>query len=610
MSDKLLDHYEKEFAFLQESAADFARQHPGAASRLQLSSDTVDDPLVGRLLAGTAYLNARIQQKLDDELPQLSDAMLDTLYPHYTRPIPAMTVVQFQPEAELDALAQVERGTLLRSDPVGGNSCHFTTSYPVDIQPFTVAAAALKTRPFVAPGAANMKGASAVVHIALKGISSAYRFGEDKPQGLRFFLSGQSQHSFPLYDLLLNKTLKIALARSENDDQPIFIDSKCIQPVGFEEDEGLLPYPGNAFIGYRLLTEYFVFPKKFLFLDFQNLDQAIGDDFGNELNLYIYLSESDEELEHHLAANNFALGCSPAVNLFPQSADPIQLDHLQHQYRIVPDARSPEGMEIYSIDAVHGLDSNAREFEYTPFYGLAHRHSDKNHGTYWHAQRSAVTEGEHLNETASEMDLSLVDLDFNPYTATEQTLQLRLTCFNRNLPQKLPTGNAQPWLSEVDGASPVSRIACLVPPTPTLRPMLKAGAYWRLISHLNLNHLSLGNSETGCEAFKEILRLYDFSDSPSTRKLIESLRDMHTKPITAPIQVGSGVAMCRGTEVHIELDPVMMIGTSPLLFASIIERFMGLYCSLNSFTRLISTLSGREGELKRWPPRAGDKALI
>ena len=68
--------------------------------------------------------------------------------------------------------------------------------------------------------------------------------------------------------------------------------------------------------------------------------------------------------------------------------------------------------------------------------------------------------------------------------------------------------------------------------------------------------------------------------------------------------------MCRGTVVHIELDPVIMIGTSPLLFASIIERFMVLYCSLNSFTRLISTLSGREGELKRWPPRAGDKALI
>jgi type VI secretion system protein ImpG len=115
MSDKLLDHYEKEFAFLQESAADFARQHPGAASQLQLSSDTIDDPLVGRLLAGTAYLNARIQQKLDDEFPELTDAMLETLYPHYLRPIPSIAIAQFRPEDELDTLAHVTKGTLVES---------------------------------------------------------------------------------------------------------------------------------------------------------------------------------------------------------------------------------------------------------------------------------------------------------------------------------------------------------------------------------------------------------------------------------------------------------------------------------------------------------------
>ena len=610
MSDKLLDHYENEFAFLQESAADFARQHPGAASRLQLTSETVDDPLVGRLLAGTAYLNARIQQKLDDDFPELTNAMLDTLYPHYNRPIPSMAIVQFKPEDELDAMAHVNKGTQLDTAPVEGESCRFSTCYPVDIQPFQVTAGYLNARPFIAPGSNDIKGAAAVLRICLTGLTSDYSFGENKPDQLRFFLRGQSQHSFPLYDLLLNSTLKIALARSDHDDEPIFINKSCIQAVGFEEDEGLLPYPSNAFVGYRLLTEYFVFPEKFLFLDFKGLGDSIKDDFGNELNLYLYLSESDEELEHQLSAKSFALGCTPVINLFQQAADPIQMDHTRYQYRVVPDARRPEGLEIYSIDGVQAADTAGKEYEYTPFFGIQHRHSQKNHGTYWHAQRSTVTEGEHLNETASEMDIRLVDLAFNPYTAQDQTLQLDLTCCNRNQPKKLPTGNGQPWLTEVEGSSPVSRISCLVSPTATLRPAQKERGYWRLISHLNLNHISLGDGEHGCEAFKEILRLYDFADSPSTRKLIESLRGMQTKSITAPIQVENSTALCRGTEVHIELDPVMMVGTSPLLFASVIERFLGLYCTLNSFTRLIATLSGREGELKRWPPRAGAKALV
>ncbi|MFA7554818.1 MAG: type VI secretion system baseplate subunit TssF [Spongiibacteraceae bacterium] len=610
MSDKLLDHYEKEFAFLQESASEFARQHPGAASRLQLTSDTVDDPLVGRLLAGTAYLNARIQQKLDDEFPELTDALLDTLYPHYLRPIPSMAIAQFRPEDDLDATAHVKRSTQLESESVHGHSCQFSTCYPVDIHPFQVSAGYLSARPFIAPGSNNVKGAEAVLRISLKGLTPEYSFGENKPGKFRFFLRGQSQHSFPLYDLLLNNTLKIVLARSDHDTQPIFINKSCIQPVGFEEDEGLLPYPDQSFIGYRLLTEYFVFPEKFLFLDFGDFSPSIKDDFDNELNLYIYLSQSDEELEHHLSAKSFALSCTPVINLFSQSSDPIQVDHSQYGYRVIPDARRAEDLEVYSVDTVTAATTAGKEYEYTPFYGTRHRHSDKNNSTYWHTRRTAVTEGEHLNETAFETDIHLVDLNFNPFTVQNQTLQLSLTCFNRNQPQKLPVGNGQPWLTECSGNSPVSRIACLTSPTATLRPPMKERGYWRLISHLNLNHMSLGDPKNGCDSFKEILRLYDFNDSPKTRTLIESLRSMQTKPITAPIQVANNTAICRGTEVHIHLDPKMLTGTSPLLFASVIERFLGLYCSLNSFTRLVVSLNGREGELKRWPPRAGDKALL
>ena len=610
MSDKLLDHYEKEFAFLQESAADFARQHPGAASQLQLSSDTIDDPLVGRLLAGTAYLNARIQQKLDDEFPELTDAMLETLYPHYLRPIPSIAIAQFRPEDELDTLAHVTKGTLVESELADGNSCRFSTVYPIDIQPFQVSSGYLNSRPFVAPGSAEIKGAAAVLRICLTGLTKDYSFGENKLGDLRFYLRGQSQHSFPLYDLLLTKTIKIALARSDHDDSPIFINKDCIKPVGFEEEQGLLPYPKNSFSGYRLLTEYFVFPEKFLFLDFTGFNDLVTGDFGNELNLYIYLSESDEELEHHLSAKSFALGCSPIINLFQQSADPIQMDHSKYQYRVVPDARRPEGLEVYSVNAVSAADTAGREYEFSPLYGVSHRFSEKNNGTYWQTQRTSITEGEHLNEAATEIDIKLVDLELNPFTAKDQTLQLELTCFNRNQPKKLPSGNGQPWLTEVGGNSPVSRIACLVSPSATIRPPTKEHSYWRLVSHLNLNHMSLGDSENGCDAFKEILRLYDFNDSPSTRKLIESIRNMHTKSITAPIHVEGSTALCRGTEVQIEFDSMMMVGTSPLLFASIIERFLGLYCSLNSFTRLIATVSGREGELKRWPPRAGDKALL
>ena len=609
MSEKLIDLYERELAFVQQTAADFARKHPATASRLQLDGDTVDDPLVGRLLSGFAYMNARVQQKLNDDFPELTDALLETLYPHYLRPIPSCAVVQFEPELDLDGIVRIEPDVLLETESFQGQTCRFTTRYPVDICPFQVDSASLMPRPFIAPGCNDVAGASAVLKLSLKTLSEELRFSDLDTKSLRFFLRGLPGHVYELYDLILTRTVRLVIANGEGDPTPVMLEPDAIKQVGLSPDEALLPYPDSSFMGYRLLTEYFSFPEKFQFIDVKGLDGAINSRYGDTLNLYIYLSETSSELEKQIVPEMFALGCTPVINLFPQMADPIPLDHRQYQYHVVPDVRRSSGLEIYSIEQVNSTDSAGNTTNYRPFYGVEHSQNSARQAAFWYPRRRDVIEGEHGNEQASEVDVTLVDLDFNPHKAGGQTLDLGLICSNRNLPKKLPTGNGQPLLTIVDGDAPTSRISCVVAPTEVLRPPRRERGYWRLISHLNLNHLSL-SGEGGCSALKEIFRLYDFRNSGSTRNMIEALLKLETRPITAPIQIDGSVVLCRGTEVTIELDSMMLKGASPFLFASVIERFLGLYCSINSFTRLIARQSGRDGELKRWPPRAGDKALL
>lgn len=610
MSDKLLAHFEKELAFIHQSASEFAKQHPSAAANLQLSDNTVDDPLVARLLSGVAYLNARTQQKLTDDFPEMTDALLDTIYPHYLRPIPSMNIVQFSPDEDLDGIVRIDRKTQLETETFQGQSCRFQTSYPVDIAPVAVDSASLLPRPFIAPGSNDIGGAGAVLKLSLKTLNPEISFADLGLKQLRFFLSGQPQHIHPLYDLLLTKTLRVVVANSESDPHPVFLESDIIQQVGFEEEDGLLPYPNHSFTGYRLLTEYFAFPEKFQFLDITQLDSAITAEYKDKLNLYFYLQDSNAELEHQISAKIFSLGCTPCINLFSQSADPIPLTQTQYEYTVVPDARRTDSTEIYSIDSVGATDQEGSYTPYRPFYGIQHAQNSDEQSAFWFSRRKTVIEGEHRNEQASEIELSLVDLNFNPHKVSNKTLDLKLTCTNRNLPKKLPTNGGQPLFHLVDGDAPTEKISSIVSPTATLRPPQRERGYWRLISHLNLNHLSLSNGASSCDALKEILRLYDFKDSSATRNMIESIQKLQTKSITAPIQIEDTVAMCRGTEVQLELDSMMLSGTSPLLFASILERFLGLYCSINSFTRLVASLSGRDGELKRWSPRAGEKALL
>jgi len=347
-----------------------------------------------------------------------------------------------------------------------------------------------------------------------------------------------------------------------------------------------------------------------MFVDLTGLADKIPDNAGNTLDIYIYLNSSDIELEHNISAEGFLLGCTPIINLFEHTADPIKLDHTQHEYQIMPDARRPIGYEIYSVDEVVASSSSGIEEHYTPFYGMNHSQNNTDTHSFWFATRKNSKSGLFSRDEGTDMYLSLVDLEFNPNVPDDHTIILKSTCSNRDLPEKLPFSSDQPKLQCVDSAPPCSNIRCLIRPTQVIRAPLRDHARWRLISHLNLNHLSLTGGDDATMALKEILRLYDFKESFVTRALIESIIKVQTKPISAPLNIDGHATMCRGMEIEVELDDLLLTGSSAYLFSTILEHFFALYCSINSFTRLLVKIKSKEGYFKKCPPRSGEKTFL
>ena len=144
MRDELLYYYEQELAFLRRMGAVFAEKYPKVASRLALEPTKCEDPHVERLLEGFAFLAARIHLKLEDDLPEISDALLSIVYPQYLRPIPSMSIAEFHLDPEQGKLTtglRVPRGSMLYSRPVGGAPCKFQTCYDTTLWPLTVTAA-------------------------------------------------------------------------------------------------------------------------------------------------------------------------------------------------------------------------------------------------------------------------------------------------------------------------------------------------------------------------------------------------------------------------------------------------------------------------------------
>lgn len=611
MADELLPYYEKELAFIRQLGAEFAEEHPKIAGRLGINTDTIDDPHVSRLIESFAYLNARIQHKIDDDFPELSDALLNVLFPHYQRPLPSMSIVEFSPDKEqLESAYKLEKNTLLETEKFQGESVRFSTIYDTELLPIKVTSASLIGIPFTTPGSSNIRGANAVLKISLETFNNEITFSEMEFDKIRFYLKGQAQHINPLYQLMLNNCLNVVTSMSEEDTNPVFMGKDCIQSVGFDSKEGILPYPDSSFIGYRLLTEYFIFPEKFMFIDFVGLKQKINTLSENKLDIYVYLDSSDVELEHNITENTFVLGACPVVNLFEHQADPIKLDHTQLEYQVIPDARRPIGFEVYSINKVTASTANNEEIDYQPFYGLNHQHQTNENHPFWFANRRNAKMSNHERDDGTDIFLNLIDLDFNPNIPEDRTLVIQTTCGNRDLPAKLPFSSDQPKLQCVESSPPCEKIRCLTQPTQTIRAPLRNHARWRLISHLNLNHLSLTGGDNATQSLKEILRLYDFKESSVSRALIESIISVLARPISSPLTIEGRATMCRGIEVEVELDDRQLTGSSAYLFASVLEHFFGLYCSINSFTRVLVKQKGKEGYLKKCPPRAGEKILL
>lgn len=602
--DPLLPYYERELTFLRQLGAEFASKYPKVAGRLLLEADKSEDPHVERLIQAFAFLAARIHHKLDDEFPEITDALLGVLYPHYVAPIPSMSIAQFvldPDQGKLTSGHQIPRGSMLYSQSVNGSPCRFRTCYPVTLWPLEVASARFDVPDRISPA----PKAAAVIRLELRCLGGT-SFADLTLNSLRFFLHGESPLVYALYELLLNNTCQVQFRPLDEQKgaKPIVLPARCLTPVGFGPDEGLLPYTPRSFLGYRLLQEYFAFPEKFLFFDLGELDRAVRARFRTGIEVLLFL-DKPLRLEQPISADTFRLGATPIANLFEQIAEPIRVTHAETEYRVVPDVGRQQATEVYSIESVTSVSPHLSEpLIFEPFYSFKHAAEREQQQAFWHTTRRPSTR---KGDSGTEVYLALVDLNFRPTVPAVETLTLHVTCTNRDLPGRLPFGGERGDL-ELEGAAPLSRIRCLKKPTETIRPPLRRGAQWRLISHLALNYLSI--SEGGRDALQEILKLYDFSDSPVIRQQIAGITKVASRRVIGRPASMPWNGFCRGIEISIEFDEDRYVGSGVFLFASVLEKFFGLYGSLNSFTQLIATTKQREEPVKRWLPRAGEQILL
>ncbi len=617
MRDLLLHHYERELRFIRREAGAFAERYPAIADLLQLEADRCNDPHVERLIEAFAMLAARVQLRLDDEFPEITTALLGNLCAPLIAPIPSLTIVQFQPDpaqSEATTGLDIPRGTQLHTRPSGGVSCRFRTCYPVTLWPITVAGVDVVS---LGGGEAGLpRGATAALRIRLQ-TRGAQNFGELKVDRIGFFLDGDASLVYRLYEVLFRRALGVAVRPSQAGaarGRTVPLPPDSLRPLGFADDEGVLSYPSGSLLGHRLLQEYFAFPEKYLFTELANLDTVAMQDFGHTLEVLICLDELPLDLEGKLGPQNLKLGCTPAVNLFALTAEPIRITHQVSEYAVVPDARAAAAYQVHSITAVESFDAQTgKSRTFAPLHAQGHWSAPEG-AAFWQASVRA----NHGEDAGTTTYLTLVDRAARPLDELPvKTLSVETLCTNGDLPADLPMGDPRGDF-QVEGRPGVARIQVLRKPTRALQPPDRKFGLWRLISLLNVNHATLAGAPGVADAdgwqeptaLRELLGLLDFGGTAAARQRIAGVIGIRSRTVLRRIDVDHTGLFAHGTEVNLRLDEGRFAGNSAFLLASVLERFFGYLAPVNAFTQLVAASLQREEVLKRWPPRAGQRTLV
>jgi type VI secretion system protein ImpG len=608
--EDLLPHYERELALLRRSLHDFAARYPKIAARLAISGEHSDDPHVERMLQSFALLAAQIDTRLDDDYPEFTEGMLQALYPHYLRPYPSCSIVEFDAQSAFDGLSSpvtIKRGAELVSKT---QPCRFRTAYDVTLAPIRITAARYLSSASAPANASLPPHTAGIAAITFSEASTAAGLKAIAPPTIRLHVHGQREVVTALTDTLLLHATK-AFVEADGNGRWIALDRVPIDAVGFAADEALIEAASEASKPFQLLAEYFAFPDKFDFLDIDAASMLTAAGSCRTITLHVAIEGVHEDSWAgqriaQLSPRHLKLSCTPIVNLFPTKAEPIKIDEITHSYAVNPKVQKSANtadFAVYSVDAVYPeKQSAASPAAFQPFYGLMHGSAAALSGPYWVAR----TDEDPARRDAPSTKLAFVGLDGHPAPVPATQVALDVTCTNRNVPATLPYGTATGDLI-VEGGSVASRLVLLRRPTDSLRAQQNNGSLWRLLAQLAPHAAAL--SAQGLEEIKRLLRQFAALSSTPARH-IEGIAFAGSRSTMQWIVMEPCPSLVRGIEVTLAVDEQAFSGSSISAFIDVMDRFFAPFAPQNSFIQLVVIAKTTGIVLRRCEPRQGALALL
>lgn len=621
MDPRLLQFYTQELAHVRDTGAEFAARFPKIASRLAMDATEVHDPYVERLLEGFAFLTARVQLRLHEEFPRFTEQLLNRISPNFLAPLPAMGVVQLNPNTSDVALKrgiEVKAGTVLQSQVAKGihTPCKFRVGHALTLWPLVISGiehGAFKGTPPKVQGKGIVRSA---LHLKIEN-AMQLPLAQLQLDALDFHVSCGDEYAYTLFERVTYKTAVIGV-RIAGQSSWSYLPCELLSPLGLNNQEALLPAETKQFSGTRLLQEFFAFPQRFLFFRIQGLQRHLVNSNQSSFELALCFVDSHAELDRVVGNDSLALNCTPVVNLFEQSCDRVIFDDRLHEMHVQPDRSKPLDFEVHSILSVQGHGQNKVQ-TIPPLYALSQENESAlphfvSRRTPTQLSEKLLREGGRSSYTGSEVYLGLT-LPTGELIKEHglQQLAVRALCTNRDLPLLMPVGQGPTDLAW-PGNLPLKSIRFLRGPSRPKAPLHSGQNCWQLIEHLSINYLGLidqgdASTGTGAAVLTQLLGLHADPAQLAHQHMARAIQGVEAKATVARVFRQGRPAVVRGLKVIITIDELAMQGGGVAVLGAVLARYLAAHVSVNSFVQT-SVMALHNGAIVDFPAMSGNRPLL
>lgn len=599
MIKTFLDYYRENLHYIRSSAKDFAAEFPKIASRLEISAFECEDPYIERLLEGTAFLAAKVDERISCGFPRMLESVISAISPKSLFPNPSFGVVEcnFNESKFSEEGFNILSNTILEINmPFTGTQCKYSVCWDTKFSPLKINSVKYLTNEISI--LSNNKKHLAALSLEINTLNNL-SFKNIQSDYIDLYLNTtDSNASMLLWQLMCDME---SIILKTDDKIEVINDFKVELPV-FEGNNSYINFSEIQISGLNALQDFFIYPDMFKFVRIHGINKLFNKVDAFSGSLIFAFNKRRNELLPVINNERIMFNCLPVINLFRMNSSRGYTNDF-YEYHIVPNNVAANDYEVYDVESIKFYDNaNNHLLTARPFYYTDNKVYFNNNYDYFALHRRHRSDGLYSNRSSYKGHEVFASVSGEQWKSVRDKIaqySADLICTNRDLPLFIKAGTQVSFsISEIKSGAFINA------PSKPLNPLISSGRQeeWEKINHIMLNISSIlwKPGEIPVKIIKNIIKSYSLLPADDTERILSSIISMESEPaVFRYIHANTSIFYEQGWKLNITISESKIEDIGFFTFVCVLWQFFKSYIQINTHIEF-NVYSETHGLLKQW----------